>query len=48
LLRFFYIMLNQNIIYLKLTPSTMSQIQKMVTYIKIVIMTFMMIMIIKK
>jgi len=43
----FYIMLNQSIIYLKLTPSTMSQIQKVVTHTKIVIITFIMMIIIK-
>jgi hypothetical protein len=40
----FYIMLNQSISYLKLTPSTMSQIQKLVTNTKIVIITLMMMM----
>jgi hypothetical protein len=33
----FYILINQNISYLKLTPSTISQIQKVVTQTKIVI-----------
>ena len=41
----FYIMLNKSISYLKLTPSTMSQIQKVGTH-KIVIITLMMISII--
>jgi len=39
-------MLNQIISYLKLTPSTISQIQKVVTHTKIVIITFMMMIII--
>jgi len=34
-------MLNQSINYLKLTPSTMSQIQKVVTETNIVVITFM-------
>jgi hypothetical protein len=40
----FYTTLNQNISYLKLTSSTMSQIQKVVTHTTIVIITLMMMM----
>ena len=42
----FYISLNQTISYLKLTPRTMSQIQKVVTYTEVVIIKLIIIIII--
>ena len=41
----FYFTLNQSISYLKLTPSTMSKIQKMITHTKIVMMMIIIIII---